>query len=690
MKGKIEFNKSCNSYSNEFTLSIGLIKGKEGYVPLLPASFNDDNPKAHLELPQLPIIEFGLIKKGCLNIPERFQIPKQMTQNNAEDNGATRVHPTTDSECKEAAKAAKNILQAFHLAVQAQVECKGYFHQPFFIRYAVRMADGSHPRISPPVLMLPTVLPPCLGIASTETSVDFATISLSPSTYNYFALNYRILKGLPDGWNNHISGIEFFITEPIPTFEDKSSELDGILPYSKIVGTVEDTFVGHWAEGDGNFIDHSVSDCGIHNINAWSVHTNDSLNSSLISPGKFYKIATLTIDEITASEQFKELSIQSSSKEGIKMGEILNDDYIDATSLADPIIVHNEGIANVYFSEYQLPELQHLRIAMPFAGKTNDNSQNQLKITVRGKRFGKTCCRTTEYDCDNTPSLIDNFPRNIFFADPSVFEIHIKQGLNLWILPMRPTLDGKYSFWSRGFVDASKSVTPQPTLAYDNQSDLETIPLDESRMAKSSVDSFVFKDCAPTSIGKVTAATGPIAISETGIYYNRRSNFEYIDFPFKSFTMPDLPYWQHLCPIELPDFTNFLNASKITIKNHRVHIESSIAEGIQSVYSLDNKEWSLASDELEGSILLTAPIKPDEDNGLVQIASISFCGKFLPSHVHSTLYASNDKKNWMLAAASKSPGIENICGIRCRYWRAVAICHLDADEYIDGLIFDYE
>lgn len=690
MKEKIEFNLGAKSYSNEFTITIGLIREKEGYVPLMPTQCNNDCQTSDIEVPELPIIEFGLVKKGTLNISDKFQVPMEMTNFRQEGNGAIRTHPSTDSESKDATKAAKNILDAFNLAVQAQVESKGYLHQPFFIRYAVRMSDGSHPRISPPVLMLPTMFPPCLGIESMEAKDECAIISLSTTTHNYFTLNYRIAKGIPVDWTNRIAGIDFFMTEPIPTFDNKSCGLDGILPYSKIIGTTEDAFLGHWSEGDGYFIDHSVSDCGLHNINAWSMHTNDSLNSSLASPGTFYKVATLAVDEISPSTQFKELPIHSTSKEGIRMGEILDDEILDLTSIANPIIVRSEGLTNIYFSDYQLPELCHLRSAMPFAGNAADTPENQLKITIRGKRFGKICSRTTIFENDNTPLLTTNFPRIIFFNDPSVCEMQIKQGLNQWILPMRPTIDGKYSVWSRGFISPSSTVEPYTGQIDSSETNLDTISLGESRIAKSSAGSFIFKECTTPGIGKVTAATATIAVSDLGLFSVRKNSFAYIDCPIANFTVPDLPYWAHLCPVQLPDFSSFLNSGKIAIKSRRAHIESSVAEGLQCVYSIDNNEWALTSNELEAGILLTAPITLHKDNGLAQISSISFHGKFAASHVYAVLYASNDKKNWMLAAASKSPSIQNICGIKCRYWRAAAICNLDSDEYIDGLIFDYE
>lgn len=186
-----------------------------------------------------PTIEFGLRKTGTLTCAETFVITGVSTNtvnNGAEGSGAYRPHPSAETDRNDYSATFKGIAQAYTDAVVEQIVSKGNFHQPFFVRYALRMTDGTHILPSAPILMLPTVLPPCLGLNTSTDSEGKCTITTEFSGVKYFKLVYRMKKDLPPAIRTIVAGIDIFVSPMISTF-DESRLSDGyISTYAKAMG----------------------------------------------------------------------------------------------------------------------------------------------------------------------------------------------------------------------------------------------------------------------------------------------------------------------------------------------------------------------------------------------------------------------------------------------------------------------
>lgn len=97
----------------------------------------------------------------------------------------------------------------------------GYFSQPFLLRYAFRLYDGTLTKHSAPILMLPSMgINPFVFImakdyADSTTYVCIDTVGVAAS------LRYHINNALSDltQWRDIIQGIEIFVSAPIYTYD---------------------------------------------------------------------------------------------------------------------------------------------------------------------------------------------------------------------------------------------------------------------------------------------------------------------------------------------------------------------------------------------------------------------------------------------------------------------------------------
>jgi len=98
----------------------------------------------------------------------------------------------------------------------------GYFSQPFFVRYALRMYDGSVTKMSAPVLMMPAEENPLIHVMSYNCSNR--TMSLDACGVGC-QLAY-IIKNIPEKlllWKDLIYSVDIFVSSPIYTYDQSGT-----------------------------------------------------------------------------------------------------------------------------------------------------------------------------------------------------------------------------------------------------------------------------------------------------------------------------------------------------------------------------------------------------------------------------------------------------------------------------------
>lgn len=459
-----------------------------------------------------PELEFGLVKAGTLTCTETFTISEESTQEiitGAAGSGANRPHPSAETEREDCSALYKGIAKAYTDAVAEQVVAKGYFHLPFFIRYALRTADGSHILPSAPLLMLPTVLPPCLGVSTTSSSGRY-TVTTDFSAVKYFKLCYRTVH-LPDpAVSKLVSAIDIFISPSIATF-DKARLDDGyITSYSKVVGArnivgirgtrglnraENEIFEGHYSESGEDFADHYLS-TSVPNRKALMVHPNLEFNRQICTMADFQRIATVPLAE---TEGFTQLEILTSEITTPNISEQLNEQPLSLCRLDVSSMLMHENTLVAAMDRMQLPTPYPL-----ITTERNDTILKTITIDVHLRIDGNTMCATRSIrSAESVGSLISRY---MFYPDPRAYLMAISDGDITYLLPLTAHEKLCGAYWHGG---TGTDFLPEPATDYvrDTTNGTDTATDRRSRLLVSAKDSPMVFDLANASSFTQSAIT---------------------------------------------------------------------------------------------------------------------------------------------------------------------------------------
>ena len=110
---------------------------------------------------------------------------------------------------------------------------KGYFFEPFYVRFAYRLYDGSHVRHTVPVLMVPMTLgKPLFSVIinkGTGSNNESTTKALFEPIYFAGKLHAEIdVSDTISNWKDIITDIDIFVTEPLMDYSDSAQSLVSI------------------------------------------------------------------------------------------------------------------------------------------------------------------------------------------------------------------------------------------------------------------------------------------------------------------------------------------------------------------------------------------------------------------------------------------------------------------------------
>ncbi|WP_321331871.1 hypothetical protein [uncultured Bacteroides sp.] len=179
----------------------------------------------------------------------------------------------------------------------------GYFVHPFFIRYAIRLYDGSLTKISAPILLFPTFS----GISTqiyAGSSTDNRTGAVSSYTLN--EIYVAIKKGTliyhinPDDqltkWKDIISSIDVFASAPIYTY-DQSKSTVAVCNIDYLSYYYDSKIISSFTKVSG-----SGTDIGPNLLLIPFIKPQKTIDN-LASTSTFYKIASFSIDDAERGHQ---------------------------------------------------------------------------------------------------------------------------------------------------------------------------------------------------------------------------------------------------------------------------------------------------------------------------------------------------------------------------------------------------
>ena len=277
--------------------------------------------------------------------------------------------------------------------INEQTVMKGRFCFPFFIRYALRLYDGSLVGHSAPILMNPQTSPAPIvlwnrlkwGGGNTYKAATDCDIMMMACDIDYRVLPLNNLQEL-DNWADIITGIEIFISKPIFTY-DQAGEIAGLRdtdnfqsvfigrlynnPISKpgsltpFASTVtEDKILGPIDIDSENLIDKYTEWTYSEIYELYFSHdrtypsvsfrlpefTADKSAETIQNCSTFYKLHTLSIEDIKKSlnsSSRKTLNIDDDYLQSLVAREAMTDDYLSHDSLS-------ASYAHVYNSRLNL------------------------------------------------------------------------------------------------------------------------------------------------------------------------------------------------------------------------------------------------------------------------------------------------------------------------------------------------
>lgn len=368
--------------------------------------WKDDDYKYLGNRPPFLPISFGAYKQGTLTETKTTSYSTVPTYTHyhysGKYSGGQIPHDVTWSSDDDSfwASVSNQSLGLLLSEVADKVTSQGYMYQPYFIRYAFRLYDGSYSWHSAPVLMLVSTHRPVISIscgASGENGLNIICRLAVP----YFGLAYRVYGTLDllKEWSDIVTGVDIFISQPIYTYDqgkdigapipryqlyqgliagyggggrndhfsdtstspDSTSETDDTTEAATetdaateaATSDTEKTLIGHYAEAtsstaaiNGAYIDHFVTPSLSEMSDlVCALAKSDSFNDRVQHEYLFYKVATLDLEDIKSMTKMERLPLVKTDLTNINTLETLPDDYNShATVIPSSLYTYNRRL----------------------------------------------------------------------------------------------------------------------------------------------------------------------------------------------------------------------------------------------------------------------------------------------------------------------------------------------------------
>lgn len=255
---------------------------------------------------------------------------------------------------------------------------KGRFCFPFFVRYALRLYDGSLVCHSAPILMNPSTKAAPIVLWDRATGKGEYTDAECDIMLVAASLDYRLIKNEDtaklEKWSDIIKSIDVFISKPIYTYDQSgkvSSFADTDNFNTKFIGRLyaenhgpgssdevptEDKVLGVFFYTDKGFLDYY---CQWDYARIYSMYYSKSrkypsttlhmpefsegkVRESLENASLFYKLCSIEIADATADYNRKDIVIEDDYLQSLVAREVMTDDYLTHDSLrADYSFAYN-------------------------------------------------------------------------------------------------------------------------------------------------------------------------------------------------------------------------------------------------------------------------------------------------------------------------------------------------------------
>lgn len=388
----------------------------------------------------------------------------------------------------------QQVMAQLNKAVADNVTSKGYFYQPFFVRYAYRLFDGSYSWHSAPVLMLPSANVPIIKLEKVDVHI---TKSILDIPYCELACTSAGADNLSQ-WSDIIAAIDIFVSPPLYTYMQdrdmkwpefiKCSDLAKQNAFNTNVGPGGQFFIGNYKATDSSdgYIDQhrtvepyeSREPSPDGRIYYWAIPKNDNLEEQIVNCAEFRLYGTLELDQ-AKSKGRKSIDLHEKDLTNIYARPSLPDEFRSHSTIAAQFV-------NSYNSRLNATGVS-IKPAAPFPlvslmSAVSDNQQlafANAETSVIASIDGQKVISLLSGNPDNRfPYLRYNdqtksnrCPRFIYHPEPAATDFCLKiyrsfenkpsQQLSLrFNLSKHSKLNGTYHFAGLGVYDATKTPSP--------------------------------------------------------------------------------------------------------------------------------------------------------------------------------------------------------------------------------------
>ena len=400
----------------------------------------------------------------------------EIEEDGAEDGGTETKKTGDDAKIIDyTSESYMAVTGALNKFIAEEATSKGRHIYPFFVKYALRLYDGTNSAVSPPVLMIPN---------SEYVPLIFYR-DLSPSlTLRAFCAELRYFVESVDNladWENVIDGIDIFISQPAwPYNQGKEFETDkynfSYIPYSQCstYGILSCATNGIYGESIQKLSLKSVigdlfetESYQKHVVRAGAYSEKDFM-ANISSISNFYCIKSLDYDDLKVSEQFVGLELPDGSLTSLVAKPTIDDDILRYSGMISLIPhVYNSRVHH-FGGSVILPPAPSV---MDCNAATDQNRGNGMYAMVCLRCEDGVHCVTTQ-----KPSLycLDNYW--YYYPDARaykaiLFEWHENEGISRYCeLPLtaHDLLDGAY------YIAESLSERMEFTLVEPTEDDGKT------------------------------------------------------------------------------------------------------------------------------------------------------------------------------------------------------------------------
>ena len=208
---------------------------------------------------------------------------------------------------------------------------EGYFIYPFFVRYAVRLFDGSLTMHSPPVLMVcATGAAPIVTASIPDSGTSFPAQACTVSHWLDYAVVASMWNKTPEEtkerileYKDIISSVDIFISAPIYTYKQDSSDLCSL---GGTPGKGVFTLSGGYATyPDYKWKEHSeIVGSGIRSVRLPS-KDEEEITKEICSCSNFYLLKSIPLNELAVKRTV--INVPENYLTSLVTRELMTDDY---------------------------------------------------------------------------------------------------------------------------------------------------------------------------------------------------------------------------------------------------------------------------------------------------------------------------------------------------------------------------